>query len=82
MTVRGVIGVGVNIWQVTMAGLFAGVVGTGLGGLIIASIGNPGKRILSFVLGFSGGIMLAIIFIDLLPEGLKIGGTTSTLWAF
>lgn len=69
---------GVNIWQVTMAGLFAGVVGTGLGGLIIASIGNPGKRILSFVLGFSGGIMLAIIFIDLLPEGLKIGGTTST----
>lgn len=69
---------GTSIWQVTMAGLFAGVVGTGVGGFIIASLGKPRQEVLSFVLGFSGGIMLAIIFIDLLPEGLSIGGTTST----
>ena len=68
----------VDIWQVTLAGLLAGVVGTGLGGFLIAIWGKPSKRILSFFLGFSGGIMLAIIFIDLLPEGLSIGGTTST----
>jgi ZIP family zinc transporter len=68
----------IDLWQVTIAGLLAGVIGTGLGGFIIAVWGRPSKRILSFVLGFSGGIMLAIIFIDLLPEGLSIGGTTST----
>lgn len=68
----------VNTWYVTMAGLLAGVIGTGLGGFIIAGVGMPSRRVLSFILGFSGGIMLAIIFIDLLPEGLAIGGTTST----
>ena len=68
----------VDLWRVTLLGLFTGVVGTGLGGYIIAVLGRPEKRVLSFVLGFSGGVMLAIIFVDLIPEGMEIGGITST----
>lgn len=69
---------GAELWRVTLVGLLTGVIGTGLGGYIIAVIGRPEKRVLSSILGFSGGIMLAIIFVDLVPEGMEIGGVTST----
>lgn len=69
---------GINLWRVTLLGLATGVVGTGLGGYIIAVLGKPNRRLLSFILGFSGGIMLAIIFVDLIHEAIDIGGITST----
>ncbi|HHV94715.1 MAG TPA: ZIP family metal transporter [Firmicutes bacterium] len=69
-----------SVWRVALLGLLAGVVGTGLGGLIIARVGQPSKKVLSFVLGFSAGVMLAMIFVDLLPESLHIGGATNTFF--
>ncbi|NLY51503.1 MAG: ZIP family metal transporter [Firmicutes bacterium] len=67
-----------SVWRIALAGLLAGIVGTGLGGLIISAVGQPSKRVLSFVLGFSAGVMLAMIFVDLLPESLRLGGPTNT----
>ncbi|NLA57537.1 MAG: ZIP family metal transporter, partial [Firmicutes bacterium] len=48
-----------SVWRIALAGLLAGVIGTGLGGFIFSAVGQPGKRVLSFVLGFSAGVMLA-----------------------
>src|SRR5690554_6337090 len=64
---------------VVVAGFLIGVVGTRLGGRITTFIGKPDDKVLSGVLGFAGGIMLSVIFIDLIPEALAIGGYLPTL---
>ncbi|MCT4619003.1 MAG: ZIP family metal transporter [Marinisporobacter sp.] len=61
-----------RIWSITLIGLCVGVIGTGLGGMIIFFIRNPGNRFLSFILGFSSGLMLAIVCFDLLPEAFSM----------
>jgi len=63
-----------EIMQITLIGLLAGVVGTGSGSVIALFIRNPKKELLGFVLGFAGGIMLAIVLIDLIPEAIEAGG--------
>lgn len=67
------------ILQITLIGAAAGVVGTGLGGLIINLFGTPSKKTLSFILASSGGIMLAVVFHDLIPEALEYGTLGSAL---
>lgn len=62
-----------QILAITFYGILAGVVGTGLGGLFTVMLGKPKDSVLSSVLAFSGGIMLAVIFVDLLPEALAFG---------
>lgn len=62
-----------EILQVTLVGLTAGVIGTGSGGAIALILKNPRNELLSFILGFSGGIMLAIVLTDLLPEAVALG---------
>ncbi len=67
------------VFTITAIGTLAGIVGTGLGGLITVIAGNRSGRTLSFVLAFSGGIMLAVVFADLLPEALRLGGVRVSL---
>ncbi len=55
-------------------GTAAGIVGTGLGGLIGFVLNNPSRRFLSTLLNFSAGLMIAVVCFDLLPEAFKIGG--------
>lgn len=69
-----------NIWQAALLGTAAGCIGTGLGGLIISLLRTPKSRTLSFVLAFSGGIMLAVIFQDLIPEALAYGNLSVLLY--
>ncbi len=64
--------------KVTLVGTIAGVLGTGMGGLLIALLGRPRRRTLSFLLTFSGGIMVAVVFNDLIPEALELGNGIST----
>lgn len=62
------------IYQITLIGFLAGIIGTGSGGLIALVLKKPKNELLSFFLGFAGGIMLAIVFSDLLPEAVEFGG--------
>lgn len=62
-----------NVLRITLIGLGAGVIGTGSGAFIALFLKSPGKKLLSFFLGFAGGIMLAIVLNDLLPESIAAG---------
>ncbi len=66
----------------TVVGLAAGVVGTGIGALAVAVAGTPTKRSLSIMMGLAGGVMLSVVFLDLVPEAVEIGGTAYALGGF
>ncbi|HHY46056.1 MAG TPA: ZIP family metal transporter [Firmicutes bacterium] len=63
-------------------GLLSGLIGTGLGGLITAVHPRPGKRLLAALLGFAGGIMMAMVAFDLLPAAIRTSGGPMSLLAF
>lgn len=48
--------------------LVAGVVGTGLGGVLVAMIKAPDENLSGLMMGMSGGIMLSIVLFDMIPE--------------
>lgn len=56
------------IWQSTIAGL-----ATVLGTIIILITGRPEEKLLALLLGFAGGVMAAVVVIDLLPSALVYG---------
>lgn len=60
--------------KTTLIGFFVGIIGTGLGGLMAFVLDKPSKKILSAIIGLSGGMMLAIVAFELLPEAYHIGG--------
>ena len=49
----------------------AGVVGTGLGGLIGVLFTRNSEKIVSLLLSFAGGVMLSIVCIDLLSDAIS-----------
>ena len=51
----------------------AGVVGTGLGGLIGAILQKDSNRTVSLLLSFAGGVMLSVVCFDLVMEGIETG---------
>lgn len=65
------------ILRITIIGLLAGVIGTGLGGIISALFKRNVDRYLDFFMGLSGGIMLAVVVFDLMKESMnEIGDFT------
>ncbi len=50
----------------------AGIIGTGLGGLIGTSLGSKSEKALCGILSFSAGVMLSIVCFDLIPEAYEI----------
>ena len=50
------------------------------GGIIGVKFDNTSKKVLSFVLSFASGLMMAIVCFDLIPEALEISefGTVIT----
>ena len=68
-----------EIIKTTLLGLFFGTFGTTIGGIIGVVFKNPSKRMLSFILQFSAGLMSAIICFDLIPEALEISNMSSLL---
>lgn len=55
----------------TILGTLTGAVGTGLGGFISICTKRNSNKFLSFILQFSAGLMLSIIFLDLLPSAFQ-----------
>ncbi len=49
---------------------------TGIGGMIVCFFNTPTKKILSIGLGFSGGVMVAVSLMDLLPESFAATAVT------
>jgi len=57
--------------NIIIMSLFAGVVGMGLGGIITAIFGNRTEKMISIFLSLAGGVMLSIVFIELIPEAIE-----------
>lgn len=56
-------------WIIVLTAL-AGVGGTGLGGVVGAVLHRDSNRIVSLLLSFAGGVMLAVVCFDLIPSAL------------
>ena len=54
-----------------LATTLAGVVGTGIGGLIGALLQKDSKRTVSLLLSFAGGVMLSVVCFDLVVEAIE-----------
>lgn len=50
----------------------SGVIGTGLGGLVGALLKRESNKIVSLLLAFAGGIMLAVVCFDLMSEPIEM----------
>ncbi len=61
-----------NLFSITGLGMFFGMVGTTLGGVVGANLKFKTNKIVSFVLEFAAGLMTAIICFDLIPEALVL----------
>ncbi|HHY36428.1 MAG TPA: ZIP family metal transporter [Firmicutes bacterium] len=70
---------GNHVFAATMYGMLAGVVGTGLGGVIAYFLPRIRGNLFSGVLGFAAGIMLAVTFLELLEESLVEAGLLPTV---
>ncbi|RDY26094.1 ZIP family metal transporter [Romboutsia weinsteinii] len=67
------------ILKITLIGLFAGVIGTGFGGVISALFKKKVDKYLDFFMGLSGGIMLAVVVFDLMKESMDVMGVGYTV---
>ena len=56
-----------------LATTIAGVVGTGLGGLVGALLQKDSNRTVSLLLSFAGGVMLSVVCFDLVTEAIATG---------
>ncbi len=61
------------LWLILVA-VGAGVVGTGLGGLIGLLFKSSSNKIISCVLNFAAGVMIAVVFFELIPEAEEMTG--------
>lgn len=56
----------------------AGIIGTGIGGIIGICFSRGSKKTLSSLLAFASGVMLSIVCFDLIPEALSLSSITVT----
>lgn len=66
----------------TLAGLLLPGLATGLGGLFVLVVPDPGDRLTASLLGFTGGIMLAASVFSLLVPALDLGSLVEVLVGF
>lgn len=59
-----------NLFEIILIGFVAGTIGTGLGAILSFTLSKPSDNTLGAMLGLSAGIMLSIIFMELLTESI------------
>ena len=69
------------ILRITLIGLMAGVLGTGLGGVLSGIFKKKVDKYIDFFMGLSGGIMLAVVVFDLMKEAIEQKGIFVTVSA-
>lgn len=50
-------------------------ISTTIGSFVALFLGKPNNKTISFIMGFSGGVMILISFVELLQEGIQTNGT-------
>lgn len=68
-----------NWLEVGALGMFAGVIGTGAGGLLSVIVKKPTPRFTGAILAFAAGVMLSIIFLELIEEAIEFSGYTAAV---
>lgn len=61
------------LWLMLIAG-GAGVLGTGIGGLVGLFFKTSSNKVISCVLNFAAGVMIAVVCFDLIPEAEELTG--------
>lgn len=61
-----------DLIKTTLIGLFFGIFGTTIGGIIGVSFKKTSNRFLGFILSLASGLMTAIVSFELIPEALEI----------
>ena len=69
------------ILKITLIGLMAGVLGTGLGGVLSGIFKKKVDKYIDFFMGLSGGIMLAVVVFALMKEAIDQKGIWITVIA-
>lgn len=60
--------------EITLIAILAGMAGTGFGGFLTSLLKKPRDVAISVLLAFSAGVMLIVVFNELIPEALEFGG--------
>ena len=63
-----------SVMTSTLLGFLVGIAGTGAGGATAFLLRRPSRRFMGTTLGLSGGLMMAIVCFDLLPEAFEMAG--------
>ncbi len=63
-----------NWLQIGLLGMLAGVIGTGAGGLLSVLVKKPTPRFTGTIMAFAAGVMLVIIFLELIEEAIDFSG--------
>ena len=69
------------VYEVIVQSVLAGLA-TVVGALVVITLGRPGERVLSVLLGFAGGVMTAVVIFDLIPSALDYGNVLTTSAGF
>ncbi|MFQ5811899.1 MAG: zinc transporter ZupT [Anaerolineae bacterium] len=62
-----------DVWFALLLSALAGL-STTIGSLLALSVRKPGPRLMTLTLGFSGGVMILVSFVELLPGGIEAIG--------
>ena len=60
-----------TFWWIVVITAIAGVLGTGLGGVLGAVLKSESSKLVSLLLAFAGGIMLAVVCFELIPDSFR-----------